>query len=125
MAKLSWGIGVAGAVWALPALAAPAQSYDIAAQDLGPALEAFAAASGREVLAPSDVIAGKRGNPVRGSLSAEEALAQLLAGSGLRFEVVEGAFVIKADPAAGMGRRGDATDGAIVVTGSRIRGAAR
>jgi outer membrane receptor protein involved in Fe transport len=123
MARIALGAAAICAVWALPVMAAPAQSYDIAAQEMGPALEAFAAVSGREVLAPSDVIAGKRANAVRGDLTPEEALARLIDGTGLRYEVVEGAFVIKPIAATGGGSSIGDTAG-IVVTGSRIRGAA-
>jgi outer membrane receptor protein involved in Fe transport len=87
-----------------------------------PALEAFAAVSGREVLAASEAIAGKRSNAVRGNLSPEDALARLISGTGLRYEVVDGAFVIKAS-APGEPERSTA-DSAIVVTGTRIRGTA-
>jgi outer membrane receptor protein involved in Fe transport len=110
-------------VWTQPVLAEPARSYDIAAQDMGSALAAFAAVSGREVLAPSEVIAGKRANAVRGVLPPEEALSRLLAATGLRYEVVEGAFVIKA-LAADQRPTATAASADIVVTGSRIRGAA-
>ena len=106
------------------AWAQPAQQYQISEQALGDALKEFAAVSGREVAAPSATIAGKRSGPVRGSLSPEQAIDRLLAGTGLRAKVVEGAFVIRplsdAGPVAG-----DATseDREIVVTGTRIRGA--
>lgn len=121
MARLAWGVAAACATWAAPALAAPPQSYDIAAQALDTALDAFAAVSGREVLAPSDLIAGKRSAAVHGAYSPEDALGRILEGTGLRYEVVEGAFVIKALA----GPAGEAPqDAGIVVTGTRIRGAA-
>ena len=124
MAKFGPGIAAIGIVWAAPVLAAPAQNYDIPAQDLAVALETFAASSGREVVAPSGVIAGKRGNAVRGSFSADEALARLIAGSGLRYAIVDGAFVIRSSDAARAPDAADDEAGGIVVTGTRIRGAA-
>lgn len=97
--------------------------FDIQAQDLGTALQRFAAASGRDVVAASKVVAGKRSTAVSGVYAPEEAVTRLLAGTSLRFEMVDGAFVIRpimiaddAGPGAG------AAD--IVVTGTRIRGAA-
>jgi outer membrane receptor protein involved in Fe transport len=119
MARVEWAIAASCLAWAGPVEAAPTQSYEIAAQDLGSALQVFATVSGREVLAASDVIAGKRGSAVRGDLTAEEALARLLSGTGLRFEVVDRAFVIK--PAATVSSQDPEP---IVVTGTRIRGGA-
>ena len=106
------------------AWAQPAQQYQISEQALGDALKEFAAVSGREVAAPSATIASKRSGVVRGSLSPEQAIAQLLAGTGLRAEVVEGAFVIRPLSGAGpVAREATSEDREIVVTGTRIRGA--
>lgn len=121
MGRFGFGIAAACLMSAVPVLAAPSQSYSIPAQDMASALEAFAAASGREVLAGSEVIAGKRANEVRGELSAEEALSRLLAGTGLRYEIVEGAFVIKLADAPEQ-PPGTAASLPIVVTGTRIPG---
>lgn len=98
------------------------QNYAVPEQDLGAALRAFAAISGREVIAPAELIAMKRSSGARGTLSADDALSQLLGGTGLRWEVVEGAYVIRpvGDPAAG----GATANREIVVTGTRIRGSA-
>jgi iron complex outermembrane receptor protein len=106
------------------ALAQPAQQYQISEQALGDALKAFAAASGREVVAPSATIVGKRSGAARGTLSPEQAIGQLLAGTGLRAEIVEGAFVIRplSDAAPVVGEA-TGEEGEIVVTGTRIRGA--
>ena len=112
------------AIFASPARAEPARSYDIAAQALGPALEAFAAVSGREVVAQSDILTGKRSEPVSGSLSPETAVARLLAGTGLTWSVVDGAFVIREASAAPFPEGEAGGDAGIVVTGTRIRGAA-
>jgi iron complex outermembrane recepter protein len=102
------------------AVAQDARRYDIAEQDIAGALRAFAAVSGRDVSADSALIAGKRSRAVRGTLTADQALAVLLAGSGLRAEQVAGVFIVRRapDPAAA-----EAGDNAIVVTGTRIRGA--
>lgn len=115
-------LAVAGTM-AAPAHAQARQHYDLSEQDLGAALKTFAAVSGREVVASSDVVARKRGAAIRGDYPPEQAIAIVLARTGLRVEVVEGAFVIR--PMSGPDATGaDAapqTD--IIVTGTRIRGA--
>lgn len=118
------GVASAVAVFALvsaPVSAQTVQNYDISEQDLAGALKAFAATSGREVLAPSDLIAGKRSGSARGMLSAEQAMRQLLEGTGLRLEIVDGAFVVR--PAIDPGRAASDAGSEIVVTGTRIHGA--
>lgn len=113
-------VAAIAAVTPTSAFAQGVQRYDIAAQGLPAALKAFAAASGREVVAPSDVIAELQSSEVRGTLAPEQALAQLLRRSGLRAEIVDGAFVIR--PIGGAAAETLASD--IVVTGTRIRGGA-
>lgn len=116
---------------AIYAGAAPAQAqarqFDIPEQDLAAALKAFATASGREVVAATAVIAGKRSAAVAGDFDAPRALALLLVGTGLRAEQIDGAFVIRPSATAGSGAGAtgaDAMGGEVVVTGTRIRGAA-
>lgn len=46
------------------------QSYNIAAQDLGTALQRYSQISGREVIASSTLVQGKRSARVQGRLSA-------------------------------------------------------
>lgn len=79
--------GVAlGAFPGLPVAAAAAQerrSYDIPAQNMAQALEAFGRQSGKAVLFDPARMVGVRSQPLRGSLSVDEALRLLLAGSGL------------------------------------------
>lgn len=100
------------------------QNYDIEAQRLGDALRQYSDISGREVIAASSLLEGRRSTRVQGRLSPDAALSRLLSGTGLTIELVEGAWVLR----AGNGDAGEAasTDGAneaIIVTGSRIRGA--
>ncbi|USI75412.1 TonB-dependent receptor [Sphingopyxis sp. USTB-05] len=100
------------------------QSYNIAAQDLGAALQRYSQISGREVIASTSLVEGKRSARVQGRLNPDTALSRLLAGTGLNVELVEGAWVLRSgnDSAEETG----STDGggeAILVTGSRIRGA--
>jgi len=98
------------------------RTYNIPEQDLAAALKAFAAASGREVVASSEIIAGKRSGAAVGPLSSEQAVEHILAGTGLSYRVVEGAFVIRPMRVAGA-EEAPAGEHQIVVTGSRIRGA--
>src|SRR5690606_17613822 len=111
------------ALAAAPALAQSVQQFEIAEQDLASALKAFAAISGREVIAPSEILAGKRSGPTRGAATADQAIKQLLAGTGLRFEVVNGAYVIRAAEKNFGSTEPSAQAEPIVVTGSRITGA--
>lgn len=103
--------------------AAP-RSYNIPAQDLGQALRAFAASSGREVVAPGATVAGQRSGAAIGSLTPEQAMARLLAGTGFAFSQVDGAFVIRPIGEGGSETVAANDDPQIVVTGSRIAGAA-
>lgn len=97
------------------------RTYNIPEQDLASALKAFAAVSGREVVASSDVIAGRRSGAAIGPLSPEAAIERILAGTGLSYRLVEGAFVVRRAIVANT--RPSAKGKQIVVTGSRIRGA--
>ncbi len=103
------------------------QTYDIASQPLGDALRRYAQISGRNVIASSSLVSGKRSNPVRGRLTPDAALTRLLSGTGLTVELVEGGWVVRAgngdaDPASTEGAT-ESQDASIIVTGSRIRGA--
>ena len=119
-------IGAAlAALQAIPASAGAAaatspQSYQIPAQDLSTALRAFAATSGRNIVAAASLLEGKHSGSAIGTLAPEEALQRLLTGTGLGFTIVEGAFVV-APPSTRSQEPDSGSD--IVVTGSRIRGA--
>jgi outer membrane receptor protein involved in Fe transport len=113
------------AVTALHAPAACAQEsvrdYDIAAQPLAAALRQYSDVSGQEVIADAEIVDGHRGTPVRGRLSADAALARLIAETGLSFSIVDGARVIR--PAGGQAANlAEPAGEAIIVTGTRIRG---
>lgn len=117
------------AVGALFPVTAQAQTeqreYDIAAQPLGDALREYSEISGRQILFATDLVKGRRSTSVRGRMSSDRALSRLLAGSGLLPELVDGALILRAGngAAADNGSTESGADGAIVVTGSRIRGA--
>ena len=79
-----------------PAYAQQAVAFDIPAQDLGAALRAFAQMSGVQVIFDGDALRGKRSQALKGSYSAEAALAALLRGSGVTgHRNAEGVFVVK------------------------------
>lgn len=100
------------------------QSYNIAAQDLGTALQRYSQISGREVIASTSLVEGKRSARVLGRLNPDTALSRLLAGTGLNVELVEGAWVLRSgNDGVEVTGSTDTADGAILVTGSRIRGA--
>ena len=96
------------------------QDYDVSAQDLSAALRQVAAVSGRQVIVASDLVTGLRAPALKGQFSSEEAVAQLLRGSGLRGVPVGNALVVQRDPV--VEPAGDPKDGDILVTGTRIRG---
>ncbi|WEK06025.1 MAG: TonB-dependent receptor [Candidatus Devosia phytovorans] len=88
-----------------------ASSYSIAPQDLGSALTSFAENAGLRLLFPSILVAGKTSPGLNGSFSAEAALSQLLAGSGLTYRFTSSNTVTITDPAAVV----EGTDGSIVL----------
>lgn len=125
----TFGIAVAAIVLPQGAAAqthAPGRhQYDLPTQDLGTSLRAVATASGRNIMAAADTLAGKTARALHGSFTAEEAVTYLLAGSGLRARLI-GTDIIVERPATTSTQSSDPSDsggGEIVVTGSRIRGA--
>ncbi|MFW0758596.1 secretin and TonB N-terminal domain-containing protein [Pseudomonas sp. H11T01] len=75
-------------MWLMPARAevAPPQAwntYDIAAQELSSALDAFSRSSGMAVLVDRQLTRGRRSIGVQGRLTATQALNTLLVGTGL------------------------------------------
>jgi outer membrane receptor protein involved in Fe transport len=98
--------GVIGSAATLPAFAQEAtRSYTIPSQDLDGALRAFAHQSGRDVLYPPALVAGKRSPGAQGQLTESQALSALLAGTGLRFQrMTSGGYTLSngsASPEAG------------------------
>ena len=80
-------IALAGAYAALARAAEPATlAADIPAQSLARALEAFASQTGLQLVYVSGVVRDQNSNAVPAGVSAEEALTQLLRGTGLKFE---------------------------------------
>ncbi|MGQ3138378.1 MAG: TonB-dependent receptor domain-containing protein [Sphingopyxis solisilvae] len=99
------------------------RSYDLPAQDLGDALRSAATVAGIELYASSRDLDGKSAPPLKGRLSVREAIEALLAGSGLVARFEAGAVIIS-DGSQTASPLAASEDEAIVVTGSRIAGAA-
>ncbi|HEY2685825.1 MAG TPA: TonB-dependent receptor [Steroidobacteraceae bacterium] len=66
-----------------------AVNFDIAPQRLPSAVLQYSEQSGVQVTSPAELLSGRRSAGVKGVLPAENALAQLLAGTGLEFAVVD------------------------------------
>lgn len=102
------------------------RTYDIPAQDLNGALRAFAMQTGRDVLYPPEIVAGKRSPGVRGPMSERRALEALLVGSGLSFEqTASNGYAVRSEtsrPDLGASNETSTSD-EIVVVGTNIRGA--
>lgn len=101
-------------------------SFNQPAESLSQALRDVAVRTGRNLIAPSDLIGERQAPPLTGILTAEEAVARLLAGTGIRFRLVEGTLIVESGPLASNASAPDSNDragSAITVTGTRIRGA--
>lgn len=74
-------------------------SFDIPAQSLGTALLAFSTVTGFELVYDSRLIGSSTSSGVRGQLFAEDAVAQMLQGSGLHARKIgAGTITISRDP---------------------------
>ncbi|MBO9547118.1 TonB-dependent receptor [Caulobacter sp.] len=119
-------------VAASPVLAAPvapqgeARPYDLKVQPLAQALADVARISGRQVVVSSALVRGKSAPALSGRYTADEAYAAVLSGSGLKLTLVGDTLVVKdAGAPQGEPQAGDAEVlSELVVTGTRIRGAA-
>lgn len=125
--KKSSTLILAASLWvlAVPAGAQePRHELHLRAQGLGDALRALGTATRREIIFTPDAVAGKSATPIDGAYTLDEALGILLAGSGLIAVNRDGSVLIVGrtqapqDPADAGG-----SENAILVTGSRIRGA--
>lgn len=99
-------------------------SLNLPAQPLADALRGLAVASGQTVLADADVVGTRSAPAVRGTLTVSEALSLLLAGSGLQSVEVGDAYAVRAAAALTPGEGPQPDTAEILVTGTRIRGAA-
>jgi iron complex outermembrane recepter protein len=72
-------------------------SFDIPAQSLQAALSEYARQSGQQLLFSPDIVEDKQAPAVRGDLSPENALAELLAGAGLYTATTPGGAILISD----------------------------
>lgn len=122
---------LAALLWTSAAEAAPQESprrqLQLPSLDLSQALREVAVQTGRNIIAPDELVRGRRAPGLSGDYTAEQAVAALLEGSGLRFRAVDDALVITKDaaPAEPVNSVPQALpdSGTITVTGTRIRGA--
>jgi len=102
--------GPAHAQTATPPLADPSTAqagrvvtFDIPAQPLGQALTAFGRQSGLQIAVDTAATAGKTSAAVAGSMTLEQALRQLLSGTGLTFQFTSATAVTVAGAAVSPG----------------------
>jgi len=87
-----------------PELAQAVTAYDIPAQDLNTALLAFASRAGLQIFYDVQRVSGLRNAPLVGSFTPQQALTQLLAGTGIAFRFTGTNTVsLEASGAAGSG----------------------
>ncbi|HEY7810898.1 MAG TPA: TonB-dependent receptor [Allosphingosinicella sp.] len=125
---------LASASIAATAYAAPAGAqlpgeviYSIPAQDLSRSLREVSLKSGRNIIAPADLVQGRQAPAISGPFTAEGAVGMLLTGSGLEARAVGDSLVIVVAPApavAGNEAQPERDSDTIVVTGTHVRGAA-
>jgi outer membrane receptor protein involved in Fe transport len=94
------GLSVVGLSAAGEARSAIRQNTQIEAQELGPALESVARQYGYQILYCTDLVATLRTNGAAGLLTAEEALQEVLSGTGLsyRYLAEKAVTVVPAEP---------------------------
>lgn len=133
-------LGCASVAAILAALAAPSAvlaqaatyNFDIPSQDLGAALRAFAREAHQQISFNGAAVSGKQSPALNGAYSADDALRQLLSGSGLNYRLApSGVWIVGPSGAAGgaveaavppPAGESTATVEAVVVTGTNIRG---
>ncbi len=95
--------------------------FDLPAGELSAALDRFVEQSGIELHYDAGAVAGKQASAVRGRMAWQDALAQVLQGSGLGYRAnADGSVLVQG--AAAPASPGATTLGVVVVTGTRIRG---
>jgi outer membrane receptor protein involved in Fe transport len=99
--------------------------FELPAQNLADSLRQVSVRTGRGIVAPSELVRGRRAPALNGRYTAEGALAVLLAGTGLSVRNVAGSLVVMQASEAGEQLAGEQREaqGEIIVTGTRIRGA--
>lgn len=87
----------------LEAQASRTATFDIPSQPLAQALTAFGRQSNMQIAVDTAAVAGKTSGSVNGTMTAEQALRQLLAGSGLTYQFTSANAVTVAGAAPGPG----------------------
>ena len=103
----------------------PRQTFSIQTSDLGEALKSVSRQSGREIMFTAEAVKGKTTAPLSGTFTPDEAVRTLLAGSGLSADYRKDVILIRGRSEAPGALSGDPEfDQDILITGTRIRGAA-
>jgi hemoglobin/transferrin/lactoferrin receptor protein len=68
--------------------------FNIKAQTLAAALDAFALQTHQQILFPPELVRGKMTRGVKGTLSSDAALSEILSGTGLAFSRSAGGFIL-------------------------------
>ncbi|TKV41662.1 TonB-dependent receptor [Sphingobium sp. MP9-4] len=125
--KRSSAFFLAASLWALAVPAGaqePRQELHMPAQGLGDALRALGSAARREIIFTPEAVAGKSAGALDGAYTFKQALDTVLAGSGLATVERDGTVLIVGRSQAPLApAAANSEDAAILVTGSRIRGA--
>lgn len=117
-AWMTMGAAVAAAP---PALAQAAETrFDIPAQPLAGAVTDFGQQSGLQVAVDSTILAGLRSRAVSGTLTAEEALARMLEGTGVLWRFTDARTVTLERPSSAEGEPAVLTLDPVTVTGERV-----
>ncbi|WP_278986072.1 TonB-dependent receptor [Sphingobium yanoikuyae] len=98
------------------------KTYDLPEQDLAAALRSVARSSDYQLVADAKSLKGARAPSLAGAYTVEEAVAALLAPSGLTAEVRDRTITLRGREAPSREEVTGATDIQLLVTGSRIRG---
>jgi iron complex outermembrane receptor protein len=113
-ALLSGLIGVVAlphAALAQQSAAAPRIAFNIPAQELDEAVLAFGQTAGVRIFSDAAKLRGRRSSAISGTMSAPEALARILAGTGLTYRFTAPNRVTIIDPAGAGGDGGNAVIG--------------
>lgn len=103
--------------------------YSLPAQDLATSLREVATRSGRNIIAPSELVSGRQAPAVAGSFTAEGVVRLLLTGSGLEVHPAGDSLIVAQPVSEPVTHRSDdrveagaAAGETIIVTGTNIRG---
>jgi iron complex outermembrane recepter protein len=98
---------------------APVVQFDLPAADLAVSLRAVAKISGIQIIIASDAVKGMRAPALRGTMTVDEAVARLLAKTGVTAQYRDSAILVGVTAPSSLP---DAPEPDIVVTGTHIRG---